>query len=534
MRVDGISTGQVNLSGIADILSKLNIGDVIRAQILEITSGEVLLKLFDGTTFTAATLSQVDVKKGDFVDFAVKAKNDNKLFLETVKDKKPGSGPEDIRNQLAGLDVKPDDLNVEIAKEIKNQGFALEKGLIEKAADSLVKFKTLTTDKAVFLALNKIPPEENQISTLSRVVEGKAKINAELSHILNAIKEIDEPEVLKAVQSRLTVPEEVPANTAPVRKEAPAPMTPAVKALVEEGLDNLSSAGFKLPAGREGLSEKLSQILGAYRPGPGENTENLETALRNVLMREIPGAKQADIKSFMEVLINKIKPELPLTASHQMTKDTAEAHKLKDKIITSLERTFIDISSDNLESHISARKIYGQLLDKLDALREGVQHLSNAAVRNDILGKVDSLESNIRFFNEINTYSSYYQIPLHLQNSNTTGELYILKRDSRKKKINPENVTMLISLDTENMGQVDSLVSLNKKSVSVSMRVESQELFGFLKESYKELYNRLSEKGYKLVDFKYRLMEERTNILNANGVAAKELAKGRGSVDYRI
>jgi hypothetical protein len=70
-------------------LSKLNIGDVLKAHILEFTADQLLLKLMDGTTVTASSMVPLDVKKGDIVDFRVKEKTDSRIFIETVKKVNP-------------------------------------------------------------------------------------------------------------------------------------------------------------------------------------------------------------------------------------------------------------------------------------------------------------------------------------------------------------------------------------------------------------------------------------------------------------
>jgi len=38
-----------------------------------------------------------------------------------------------------------------------------------------------------------------------------------------------------------------------------------------------------------------------------------------------------------------------------------------------------------------------------------------------------------------------------------------MKRNNGRKRIDPQNATVFLSLDTENLGQVDSLISVNKR-----------------------------------------------------------------------
>jgi hypothetical protein len=151
-----------------------------------------------------------------------------------------------------------------------------------------------------------------------------------------------------------------------------------------------------------------------------------------------------------------------------------------------------------------------------------------------VFNKIDNISDNIRFLNEISSQNTYVQIPIQMGSHNTTGELYILKRDSKRKKINPQDATMFLSLSTQNIGQIESLVSIRKKNVSIHMRVEDNQIIELLKENYKELYLLLSEKDYKLVDIKYRLIEEQTSPLNVQKLADKYLNANSARIDYRL
>ena len=92
---------------------------------------------------------------------------------------------------------------------------------------------------------------------------------------------------------------------------------------------------------------------------------------------------------------------------------------------------------------------------------------------------------------------------------------------------------MFLSLNTDNIGQVDSLISVNKKNLSINLRVEDQRIIDFVKENYKDLYERMSDKGYKIVDIRYRITDLNANIVNIKKIVGKELNKNI-SIDYKV
>ncbi len=216
-----------------------------------------------------------------------------------------------------------------------------------------------------------------------------------------------------------------------------------------------------------------------------------------------------------------------LSAARQL----AGRQNLPEAAAESLKSLFIRIGQANDE--IDPSRLYKDIDKAIQTLKSEILQLPQG-LREAAANIVFNLESNMNFINQLNTYSSYVQLPLSLFDKNTTGELYMLKRGSKAKKLDPSNMTVLLSLDTEKIGRIDTLLSVDKKNISTNFRVENSEVFPVLKEKHKELYNSLMEKGFRLVDFTYRLMEEPINIVNFEVEAKKEFLKNSNNIDISI
>jgi len=93
MRVRNEAPGQAeNLFGApsssseicAAIAGRINIGDVIKAQVIERTNFEIILKMLDGTVFKAATANGIDAKQGEMLELVAYEKNEKQVFLKIV------------------------------------------------------------------------------------------------------------------------------------------------------------------------------------------------------------------------------------------------------------------------------------------------------------------------------------------------------------------------------------------------------------------------------------------------------------------
>ena len=546
MEVGGVNLGQgVSLTGLADILTRLNVGDVLRAQIIEIASNELLLKLLDGSTLTAASTVDIDANKGDFVDFVVKSKSESQLFLETIR--KPSAKPQiepeaELKKQLVSLDIKPDARNLEIAGEMKTNRLPLTKEKIEQVLDLLLKFKDLTPSKAVFLSASELVPHENNIRLLNTLTEGKLKITSDLQDLLKILSEVDPADF-----SLNKTEKQNPISNKPNSKSLPISFQLNPQDLKELDLKQpflpLKSLDIRLEA--ESLpkttndmknifeaDDKLIQWVAANKNRIVQQPEKLE----QMIASEFKQLTETQQKS----VTNLIKNQFVLDFTKEIKaldgnsdQETKSRFNVKDKLQEEIKDVFVKLGSDTLEKDIDVAKLYKGLVHKLENLRE-VTAQANISAKTEIFNKIDSLSDNLRFLNEINNQNTYAQIPIQMGSHKTTGELYILKRDSKRKKINPEDATLFLSLSTQNIGQVESLISIRKKNVSIQMRVEDKQIIDFIKENYKELYLLLGEKGFKLVDVKYKLIDEPSNPVNIQKLADRHLNVNGRSIDYRL
>ncbi|MDP4182283.1 MAG: flagellar hook-length control protein FliK, partial [Bacillota bacterium] len=261
---------------------------------------------------------------------------------------------------------------------------------------------------------------------------------------------------------------------------------------------------------------KYNSIDNSIDNGAGDLKEEINLILKNIIDKL---NNSQDNKSKEGNNNNNLKADT----------DTKE-NKVINKIFNSL---FVKIDSDNLKDELNTKNLYKEINKVLDVIRDTVSNSDNP-MKDQIINKTDNIENSLRFIGELNNHSSFLQIPIKIINENTNCDLYILKKNSKKKKIDPSNVTAYISLDTSNIGKLDTLISLNKKNISVNMRVGDEKIRDFIKNSHNDLYKRLSEIGYKLVDLKCRVTDEDISFININGVLKNEIINERGSVDYKI
>jgi len=531
MRIGGVNPGGAAFpAGIAGIFDRLNIGDVVRARVIDILTNEILMKMFDGTTFTAVTVSDVrNITKGDFVEFIVTGKADGQLLVELLNVKKDHTSDKDseLVKLLESMGFKPDKTEIEIVKNLKSHEIPVQKETIKKIYNALKNYSELDIDKAVFLLSSNMEIEKNNISSLDKFINEKFKIGNALKELLELLEEVPDDVFLKGVADDLELFDNV-QSSGNIDFEAFLEIRKGNSANKQEN-EQANVQSDRQVSADEG--NKQSAVLGEIN---GETVEvEQDETISAAAVKHFTGNKAVKTETEREVerqLIN-----ISTNENDGINDGRIDENKKASFFRKLFEKHFIRVDSETLSDDLSITKNYKEIYRLLKVIRNNLEFQDSHQYRDRISRMIDNIESGIRFLNELNNCHTYIHIPLKMWNENTTAELYVFKKKSGKKKINPEDSVVYISLDTINIGRVDTLISLKMKNISLNFAIEREEIMSYFKDNYISLYNRLLDKGYKLVNVSYTQMKDDVNITNVHKKIREIFGdKDKCTVDIRI
>jgi hypothetical protein len=587
MKVTHFTEGQIAaITNIDDILSKLNVGDSIKARVMGISENELILKLTDGSLLKAASMIPLDLKQGQLVDFIVKNKIDNQLFIEVVRPDIQKSDNESIKTALLTMDIKPNEKSIEIANALKSNNISINKDVFKTIADSIKFFKNLSPLKAAFLAANNISIEEQNILALNSLLNSSTKIGKSLDSLKVLLESTGDTGFLEKIEINLSKNLKLSNSIVndKTKNDSNTNVSTNVQKLIDESIKTSQNTSFKnilnkltdadidglsnliqgsMDSDSDTLSLKIKEYIKGSIPDPdtsnkiihdkttNDNTMHDKTKQDNVNFIHQDGKKvngeskgigtslsQLDIDGFvkdLKSLMEKIRTNGTNSSRTEETQNLPGINgndresKTISKIFNSL---FVRIDSEALKDDLHAKNLYKDINNVLEIIRDTAA-VSDNPMKDQIISKADNIQNMIRFLGELNNHNTFLQIPIKLIDQNTSCEIFVLKKNGGKKKIDPNNATAYISLDTTNIGKVDSLISMSKKNISVNMIVSSMGVRDFVKLSHNILYKSLKEKGYNLVDLKCRVVDEEVNFLNVNNVLNKDIFKS-GSIDFKV
>ncbi|MDP4181120.1 MAG: hypothetical protein Q8942_08525, partial [Bacillota bacterium] len=363
----GMSAGSINIKEIA---GKLDIGDVVKARILDISANELVLKLRDGSVLKAASMAPLEVVKGQLVDFIVKNKSDNQLFIETFKSNDAPSGSnveEQLKTELKSLDINPTDKNMEIANAIKAYSSSINKDSFKNILDSLKFFNNLSPLKAAFLSANQIKIEEKNISALNNLLDSNNKLGRSLESLKGILDSLDDKELINNLESEL--------EKLGIAKEG----------ITKEGITKLGIAKEEITK-ESNNSQQKTMDYSNDKFIDGKNLVKAENAI-SLIKQGISKSDNSLVKSFLKDVLDN-DPDSLIKMSQEFKDDGISSEdKLRDFINNKL------LFSDDIKQDVNNTKFSNLKYNSIDNGAGDFKEEINLILKN-IIDKLNNSQDN--------------------------------------------------------------------------------------------------------------------------------------------
>lgn len=154
------------------------------------------------------------------------------------------------------------------------------------------------------------------------------------------------------------------------------------------------------------------------------------------------------------------------------------------------------LKPEEVSNKENVRQYFSKIANEAE---QALQMLNNTGKGDTELAQgMKSLSSNLDFIEQMNQVMTYVQLPLKMNQSKAHGDLYVYtnKRNLAKKN---GNISALLHLDMEHLGQMDIHVSMDQaEKVQTHFILQEESLLDFIGKHLPELDKALQKRGYKV------------------------------------
>jgi len=420
----------------------------------------------------------------DFKEIAVKLKNFNEL------------SPGDIFRALV-TDIQPNKVGIRFANGggLTARSLVLPEARIGEPAFFVVKENTKGQ-----INLEMLRP---QADALKENIAREALISADLYPSAENIK------LVKTLMDN-NLPIDAPALQKAVYFHYSAANLPIDKIVF------LMKENFPMDAVNIELLEKLTEPMGF--------TQKLTDVFTGFSQLEAPLLRQ---------IINKF---IPLIADFapEFTEDLKSNPQGLKKVINGIKQ--------NLPIALRDKTSLSRLADYFNKLYDAIAETEAILAANEKNGAasarlreaVTELRQQLEFMDHINNFKNYIQIPLNINGTANNAELFIFK-NPKKANAQRERLSVLIAIDYEHIGRVETFIDCAGKSVALQFRAIYPETLKLLNNNFGDLSAKFAADGVNITRVSFKNIDEPFTILNdINITQDNPQDKRRYSFDMRV
>jgi len=237
---------------------------------------------------------------------------------------------------------------------------------------------------------------------------------------------------------------------------------------------------------------------------------------------EFRNTPEEALERFSDILLRAAKDSINTMSSEN---ETEKLSFLAEKLFTAVERNDRNIGQ---QLRFAKEEFFTRLMLIEEAASRAAPQLK--AQLND---QIQKITLNVRLQGSIDHFA-YMQLPVVLGNEKKTAELYVYKRKGGGKRVDPDDVNVLLALDLENMGHWEGLINIKKKDVSLRMEVAGEDKKEFFSGKTVLLHELLDEAGFKLVGTNITCSPKETTPLSALETLRRHKAARPGTIDYMV
>lgn len=446
----------------------LELKELIEAEVISVSGKNILLKTDANILLRTFNNSTPDLFVGDKLQFSATSNNDSTINLQIKSINSQSIIPtaNGKQEQLLKLNVEPSPKNFEAAELLAENNIKPTPSAIKNFTQMLTKFPDIPKDIAVIFA--KYPAIINNPGILNfmpeKYIPGFSQFNNIISKVETAVANTVQD--TQSLEKNGNLQQSVNISSHPENSEK---LDIPVKNNLSVA-DDINNIKTDAPA----VYKKNQNIHSEQNIHKEQNIHSENKEIQNYDLMKNVSSKDTAVTNIVKSLKNIF---FPLIAS-----ENENGKELK--LSTTL-------------AHTKLQNIVKQLPDSF----------------NDIKSCVQTLRAQNQLVHEMNNFY-FAQVPFMFNEHRNTADLYVMKRNAKAKTIDPNNAKIALCLQTENIGIVESVITVEAKNVNLQINVQSDEIVWQMRSFSPNLAELLHDIGYHLNSLNVKKLKEPISPLN--------------------
>ena len=518
----------------SEYLSKFSSGQTVEGKITGIKGNEVQIELPNGGQVNAKLDNAMALQPGQTLTFEVRSNSANQISLTPLYTNLTMDPTAAKALAAAGMAVNADTLAMTSA--MMDAGMNIDKASLGDMYHLLSSFPGQDIGNMVEMQKLGLPVNEQTIEQYSafknyenQISEGMHEITEQALSLYEELSgEEGSPEATHFMRQLTDLfAKELPGETAADLPKDMVQTDPATGKVIlqsqgaqlEQGLltqigelmDKAAALPEKEAALQPEVKEVIEQLKNAQAESGTEKTaaEQVKQSIGKILTQFVPdspaaaevgklAATDAQMLKLSNALLKTLDAnggEMANKALEGQLKELFQSPAFKEVVKNAMKDAWT-MRPEQVADKANVENLYQKLTAQSKDLTQMLQQI--ARPESGLAQSLGNMSNNLDFMNQMNQAMQYVQLPLKMNGSEATGDLYVYS-DKKSLANNDGNVSAMLHLDMQYLGTVDVYAAISPgNQVSTKFYLESDEVMDLIEAHIDELNDRLAGRGYSV------------------------------------
>lgn len=516
-----------------EYLSRMSSGQTVEGKVTGIKGNDVQIELPNGGKVTAKLDNAMSLSEGQTLTFEVRANSGSQISLTPLYTNLTMDPTAAKALTAAGMSVNPQTMAMTTAMmeggmniDSKSLGdmYHIINSMPGADTGSLVEMQRLglPVDQENYEQYTAFKNYESQISEgMQEVADGAIALFDELNMTEGDGKALHFMKELTDVFAQTEQPADAAAEGGKMILSEDGTMKPAVNnSTAADTLMADIAELFEAQADKEAAPQKLSPQEEALKlirdassdkqaadmPKSGDPAQNVNAKIMQlldkmdggeVLAQQLKNMAPTDQNALkLSNALLKMMDEKGSFTNKELEAELKELFKSEDfkNVVKNSMKDSWSLRPEQVADKSNVEQLYQRLEKQTNELTGKLLQLAEPG--SQFAQSLGNMSNNLDFMNQMNQAMQYIQLPLKMNGSDATGDLYVYT-DKKSLAAKDGNVSAMLHLDMENLGMVDVYAAISSgNKVSTRFYLESDEVIDLIAEHIHELDERLEKRGY--------------------------------------
>ncbi|MEJ8552685.1 DUF6240 domain-containing protein [Tepidibacter sp. Z1-5] len=283
-------------------------------------------------------------------------------------------------------------------------------------------------------------------------------------------------------------------------------------------------------------TDRVNMKIDKYIKKLTDNIKNINREKNNCIAFNIKNNKDMTLKqvqSTSDFFNNKNQLGHKISSFLDEIKKSTKVEKKEDielrNYADKIENTVKKYSDNIKKGDFKPNKVHEDIREDMKNIRENIDLTKES--NKDINEKHKEVKESVEKSYISNKDEKFIQYPIIINEQFSNLNMYYKNRKNSSENIDKDDMDVVISLDTKNLGNINIHLGVNKSKVKVKIGLDDKKDIDYIKGNKDLLNNFLEEIGYNLDDIEFDF--DKDNIMNLNDEQEIE-SDIKGFLDIKI